>query len=61
MKQRLGQFKAQDYTFADSRECKFVEKLCEVRVHTHAFLSVSATGWWGNSPTYVVAPSLDVP
>ncbi len=31
MKQKLEQFKAADYTFADARECKFVEKLCEVR------------------------------
>lgn len=31
MKQKLDQFKAADYTFADARECKFVEKLCEVR------------------------------
>ena len=31
VKQKLDQFKAADYTFADARECKFVEKLCEVR------------------------------
>ena len=35
VKQKLEHYKASDYTFADARECKFVEKLVLVRQPTH--------------------------
>jgi len=30
VKQKLEHYKASDYTFADARECKFIEKLVQV-------------------------------
>jgi len=30
VKQKLDHYKASDYTFADARECKFIEKLVQV-------------------------------
>ena len=31
VKQKLDHYKASDYTFADARECKFIEKLVQVK------------------------------